>query len=68
MTGLPDCELGSGYDPAYGCVWWMAMGGGFTLFIPSLGSLFFVIPVCWPDTRTSVYESRGCYFSRCTVG
>ena len=23
---------------------------------------FYVIPVCWPDTRASVYESRGWYF------
>jgi len=30
--------------------------------------VYFVIPVCWPDTRTSVYESRGWYFSRCTAG
>jgi len=30
--------------------------------------VYFVILVCWPDTRTSVYESRGWYFSRCTAG
>ena len=30
--------------------------------------VYFVIPVCWPDTRTSVYVSRGWYFSRCTAG
>jgi len=30
--------------------------------------VYFVIPVCWPDTRTSVYESPGWYFSRCTAG
>jgi len=30
--------------------------------------VYFVTPVCWPDTRTSVYESRGWYFSRCTAG
>jgi len=34
VTGLPGCGLGCGYDLACGCVWWMAMGGGFTLFVP----------------------------------
>ena len=34
VTGLPDCGLGCGYDLAYGSVWWMALGGGFTLFVP----------------------------------
>ena len=34
MTGLPGCELGCGYDHAYGSVWRMAMGGGFALFVP----------------------------------
>ena len=34
VTGLPDCWFGCGYDLAYGSVWWMAMGGGFTLFVP----------------------------------
>jgi len=68
VTGLPECGLGYGYDLACGSVWWMAMGGGFALFVPLLGGLTFVIPVCWPDTRTSVYESRGWDFSRCTAG
>ena len=27
-----------------------------------VGWFIFVIPVCWPDTRTSVYESSGWYF------
>jgi len=30
--------------------------------------VYFVSPVCWPDTRASVYESRGWYCSRCTAG
>ena len=34
VTGLPECGLGCGYDLVYGSVWWMAMGGGFTLFVP----------------------------------
>jgi len=34
VTGLPECGLGCGYDLAYGSVWWMAVGGGFTLFVP----------------------------------
>jgi len=24
--------------------------------------VYYVIPVCWPDSRTSVYGSRGLYF------
>jgi len=34
VTGLLECWLGCGYGLADGCVWWMAMGGGFTLFVP----------------------------------
>jgi len=34
VTGLPECGLGCGYDLACGSVWRMAMGGGFTLFVP----------------------------------
>jgi len=34
VTGLPDCGLGCGYDLACYSVWRMAMGGGFTLFVP----------------------------------
>jgi len=30
--------------------------------------VFFVVPVCWPDSRASAYESRVWYFSRCTAG
>ena len=26
-----------------------------------VGWFIFVIPVCWPDTQTSVYKSRGWY-------
>jgi len=34
VTGLPECGLGCGYGLAYGSVGWMAMGGGFILFVP----------------------------------
>ena len=34
MTSLLECGLGCGYDFAYGSIWWTAMGGGFTLFVP----------------------------------
>jgi len=34
VTGLPGYWLGCGYDLVYGCVSWMAVGGGFTLFVP----------------------------------
>ena len=37
------------------------MGGGFTLLYPSW-VVYYVIPVCQPDTRTSVYKSRRWYF------
>jgi len=45
----------------------MAMGGGFALSYPSW-VVYFVIPVCWPDTCASVYELHGWYFFRCTAG
>ena len=67
VTGLPGCWLGCGYDLAYSSGWWIAMGGGFALLYPGW-VVYFVIPVWWPDTRTSVYESREWYFSRCTAG
>ena len=68
MTGLPECGLGCGYDLACGSD--LVDGyGRWIYFVRTLvGWFIFVIPVCWPDTRTSVYESRGWYFSRCTAG
>jgi len=34
LTCLSECWLGCRYNRAYGTVWWIAMGGGFILFVP----------------------------------
>jgi len=61
VTGLPECGLG------WGCI--LVRGTDFgVLEVDFFCTLLLKIPVCWPDTRTSVYESCGWYFSRCAAG
>jgi len=67
VTCLRECGLGCGYHLAYSSLWWIAMGGGFTLSYPSW-VVDYVVSVCRPDTQTLDYKSRGWYISRCTAG